>query len=59
MKVFGRELSAGFRLCQQGDDILFGIDLTEGICEHCGNPVHVTRIGLGFAELDIFCQEGH
>lgn len=59
MRIFGRELSAAFHPCAPGEDILFGVNITEGICEHCGNPVHVTRIGVGFGELDIFLQEGH
>ncbi len=56
MKLFKRNIQASFYRTQEGDDILFGIGISHGECECCGEPVLVTRIGIGFGELNIFVQ---
>lgn len=59
MRIFNKHISAVFHLSQPGEDVLFGVNVCPGECECCGNPVMVTRVGLGIGELNIFVQEGH
>lgn len=59
MRIFNKHISAAFNLSQPGEGSLFGVEICPGECECCGNPVTVTRIGIGFGEIDVFVQEGH
>lgn len=56
MKLFKRNISASFYKNEEGDSILIGMDISHGECTCCGEPVLVTRIGVGFGELNIFVQ---
>lgn len=56
MKVFGKDISASFHFTQSGEELLFGVNVVPGECECCGEPVTVTRIGIGIVELNVFVQ---
>ena len=59
MKILGKRISSAFVFSENTGDILFGIHVVPGECDCCGNPVSVTRIGLGLIELDVFVQNEH
>jgi len=56
MKLFKRDIQASFYRTKEGDDILFGVNICHGECGCCGEPVLITRVGIGFGELNIFVQ---
>lgn len=59
MRIFGKHLSAIFTLTQKGEDVLLGINVCNGTTACCGDPVIITRIGVGFGEIDVFLQDDH
>jgi len=59
MKLFGKHMSASFNLLIPGEDLLIGINICHGETECCGDPVVITRIGMGFGEIDVFVQGDH
>jgi hypothetical protein len=59
MKIFGKHISASFSLAQTGEDVLFGINVCNGTTECCGDSIIITRIGVGFGEIDVFLQNDH
>ena len=59
MKLFSKHISASFNLAQKGEDVLVGINVCNGETECCGDPVIITRIGIGLGEIDVFVQDDH
>lgn len=59
MRLFGKYISASFNLAKPGEDLLIGINVCPGETECCGDQVIITRIGVGFGEIDVFVQGDH
>lgn len=59
MKLLNKEITVSFYSPNAQEGALFGIEVVPVQCECCGNIGQLTRVGVGFLELNICIENLH